>query len=113
MIDRTFIAAANHLLRDADWALERLRAHAGKRARLAIGVLTVDFLVAADGLLTAAQPQPAAHVTVSVPPALVPRWLADRDAASRQVTVEGDSDFAAAISYVAANLRWDFEEDLS
>lgn len=113
MIDQAFIAATNHLLRDADWALERLRPHAGKHARLAIGALTLDFSVAADGLLTTAQPRHAAQATVSVPPTLVPRWLADRDAASREVAVEGDAEFAAAISYVAANLRWDFEEDLS
>jgi len=113
VIEQSFIAAVNHLLRDADWALERLRPHAGKRGRIAIGVLTLDFSVAAGGLLTAAQPQLATHVTVSVSPALLPRWLADRDAASREVTVEGDAEFAAAISYVAANLRWDFEEDLS
>ena len=113
MIDQAFIAAANHLLRDADWALERLRLHAGKHALLAIGGVTLDFSVAADGLLAAPQPQHAAQVTVSVPLALVPRWLADRNAASREVAVEGDSEFAAAISYVAANLRWDFEEDLS
>jgi ubiquinone biosynthesis protein UbiJ len=112
-VDQTFIAAANHLLRDADWALDRLRPFAGKRARFAIGPLALDFSIAADGTLMSARTDAPVDVTVSMPPALVPRWLADRDAASREVQVEGDSEFAGAISFVAANLRWEFEEDLS
>lgn len=112
-IDRTFIAAANHLLGDADWARDRLRPFSGKRARFVIGPLVLDFSIAADGTLLPAAADAPVAVTVSVPPALVPRWLADRSAASREVRVEGDSEFASAISFVAASLRWDFEEDLS
>lgn len=113
MINETLIGAANHLLKDADWALDRLRPYSGKRARLEIGLLRLDFLVTAEGSLVAAGGNAAVEVTVRVPPALVPRWLAERDAASREVRIEGDSEFASAISFVAANLRWDFEEDLS
>lgn len=113
MVNEAFIAAVNRLLRNADWALDRLRPHAGKRARIAVGPLAVEFSVAPDGSLGAADMAIPVSVTVSVPPHEVGRWLGSRDAASRDFGVEGDAELASAISFVAANLRWDFEEDLS
>ncbi len=112
-MNRAFIAAANHLLRDAGWALDRLRPYAGKHARVEIGPVALDFSVSADGSLSAAQGESAPEVSVRVPPALLPRWLADRNVAAGELEIEGDAEFAAAISFVAANARWDFEEDLS
>jgi ubiquinone biosynthesis protein UbiJ len=112
-IDEAFVAAANHLLRDADWARDRMRPFAGKRARFVIGPVRLDFSIDAEGRLAPAGADKPVDVTVVMPPALVPRWLGNRNAASREVRVEGDSEFASALSFVAANLRWDFEEDLS
>jgi ubiquinone biosynthesis accessory factor UbiJ len=40
-------------------------------------------------------------------------WLIDRGRAWREARVSGDTELAAALSFVAANLRWEFEEDLS
>jgi ubiquinone biosynthesis protein UbiJ len=39
--------------------------------------------------------------------------LVDGEEAWRKAEVVGDTDFAAVISQVASNLRWDVEEDLS
>ncbi len=39
--------------------------------------------------------------------------MADGEEAWRKAEVTGDTDFAAVISQVASNLRWDVEEDLS
>ena len=50
---------------------------------------------------------------IRVSHATVLQILAEGEQAWRKANVEGDTDFASAISKVAANLRWDIEEDLS
>ncbi|HMJ50290.1 MAG TPA: hypothetical protein VK440_06980, partial [Burkholderiales bacterium] len=44
---------------------------------------------------------------------LLLRLLARDEAAYQQVGISGDSEFAGEIAYVAKNLHWDAEEDLS
>ncbi|MCW5624868.1 MAG: sterol-binding protein, partial [Burkholderiales bacterium] len=41
------------------------------------------------------------------------RFLAGDREVFRQATLEGDVAFAATLRHLAANLRWDYEEDLS
>jgi ubiquinone biosynthesis protein UbiJ len=113
MLDRNLAAAANHLLGSAEWAAARLRAHAGKQACLHIGSWTLHLRVGANGLLEPGDRNATSEVTLEIPPHLLGRWLLERDAAARSVRVTGDATFAEALSFVAANLRWDFEEDLS
>lgn len=113
MLERSFIAAANHLLAQAEWATERLRPHSGKQACLQVGPSTVRFRVAESGLLAPGDRAVGDDAKLEMPPAALARWLVDRNAASRTGAVAGDTGFAEAISFVAANLRWDFEEDLS
>ena len=38
---------------------------------------------------------------------------AGTDAALRDLRIDGDADFAQAVSMLVKNLRWDVEEDLS
>ncbi|HUF21502.1 MAG TPA: sterol-binding protein [Burkholderiales bacterium] len=113
MLSRTFAAAVNRLLRDAEWATARLVPHAGKRARIEVPPVYVAFEIAGDGFLTAVESADPPDVSVQLAPAAAVRFLQDRQAAWKEARVEGDADLASAISFVAANLRWDFEEDLS
>jgi ubiquinone biosynthesis protein UbiJ len=104
---------ANHLLAPAEWAREKLAPHAGKAARFEFPPGGVTLQVDADGLL---QPAPAGAtpaVVIRFRPDAVLRTLADREQAWRSADIEGDTAFAADISHVAANIGWDFEEDLS
>jgi ubiquinone biosynthesis protein UbiJ len=106
-------AVAHHLLEQADWARSRLSEHAGKRVRveLPLGPLSVE--IAEDGQVLQVALNEAPDLVISLSPLAAVQWFTDRQAAWRQARVEGDGELAAAISHVASNLRWDFEEDLS
>lgn len=113
MISSPFIAAVNHVLEGADWARRKLTAHAGKTAAFDVFPLRFEVEVAADGTLCAAKAEAPAAVTIRLTHLNLIEALAGRESAWRSAEVQGDTEFAAAISQVAANLRWDAEEDLS
>ena len=115
--DRMLSAAAsraiNHVLEPATWAREKLLRHAGKSARFELLAGTMTLQVAADGLVQPAPAEGEPAVVLRFRPDAVVRTLADREQAWRSAVVTGDTEFAADLSHVAANLRWDVEEDLS
>lgn len=105
-------AAVNHLLSRQPQLSAALAAHAGKSATIDAGLQRFCWQVAADGLLQAAQAEPAS-VTISIAPADLPLIMANPERAVAHVHLSGDADFARAISEVATGLRWDAEADLS
>jgi len=108
-----FVAFANHLLESASWARDKLSAHAGKTALFDVFPAKLAFAVAADGRLQPAPPEALPAVTIRLTHLTLLEVLADGEEAWRKAEVAGDTDFAAVISQVASNLRWDVEEDLS
>lgn len=113
MLAVPFSAFVNHLLAPAAWARESLAEHAGKIAVFDLFALRIAVAVDADGTLRAAPQNASPAVTISLTHATVLQILAEGEDAWRIANVEGDTGFASAISKVAANLRWDVEEDLS
>lgn len=113
MLAAGFIAFANHVLEPAPWARAKLSAHAGKTALFDVFPARLAFAVAADGRLQPAPPEAAPAVTIRLTHLTLLAVLADGEEAWRKAEVTGDADFAAVISQVASNLRWDVEEDLS
>jgi ubiquinone biosynthesis protein UbiJ len=109
MFAASFSAFVNHLLITAAWARESLAEHAGKVAVLEMFPVRIAVAVDADGRLRAAPAGAAPAVTIRLTHATALQILAEGEKAD----IEGDTGFAAAISKVAANLRWDVEEDLS
>jgi ubiquinone biosynthesis protein UbiJ len=69
--------------------------------------------VSSDGTLAAAAADTPAAVTIRLTHVNLLELMAGGANAWRSAEVEGDAEFAAAIAQVAANLRWDAEEDLS
>lgn len=113
MIERFLLSALNHLLDGAHWARTRLAPFAGRRARFDMPPLSLAFEVTAEGRLSQADDVAATDVVIRLPadtPLQLPHGL---DKAMAQATVEGNAEFATALSFVFRNLRWDFEEDLS
>jgi ubiquinone biosynthesis protein UbiJ len=106
-------AAINHLLAQEPWARGKLAAHSGKVARLDLSAWTLDLKVTGDGMLALAAAGDAPAVTIGVKPADVPLILQNRERAFSYVTVDGDADFANAVSQVSQALHWEAEEDLS
>lgn len=112
---RAAAAAVNHLLRGASWSAPRLKVHAGKTALFHVKPLSTTVLTVLDsGEVAAAAPDPAAAAaSFTLSPALAMRIAAGDSRAWDEVSVNGDADFAADIAYLAKNLRWEVEEDLS
>lgn len=106
-------AAINHLLNNEPRAKARIAAHAGKVALFDLGILNVKLKAGADGFVEAAADADAPQVTIHVKPADLPLILQHRDRAFSYVRIDGDADFANAISQVSQMAQWDAEEDLS
>ncbi|MGB8434206.1 MAG: SCP2 sterol-binding domain-containing protein, partial [Burkholderiales bacterium] len=107
------MAVINHLLAREQWARDRLAPFAGRRARFRIAPLP-DLVVEIDesGLVAAGTAEDVA-LTLTIPPAALPRILARDEAALREVGLDGDAGLASTVQFLFQNLRWDVEEDLS
>ena len=105
--------AVNHVLRSAPLAMERLRKHAGRTAAFHVGPVHFALTVQTTGEVTPAVAAASRDLEVTVSPFLLPRLAAGEDAASREIEMQGDMELAQEIAYLARNLTWDYEEDLS
>lgn len=106
-------AAINHLLAQEPWAREKLAAHAGKIACIDTGLMALRLKATADGMVEAASADGTATVTIRVKLSDLPLIVQNRERAFSYVKIEGDADFANAISQLSESLRWEAEEDLS
>lgn len=106
-------AAINHLLAAEPWAQRKLAAHAGKVACIDIELVALRLKVAADGMLEPAPAETAPNVTIRLRLADLPLMAQQRERAFSYVKVDGDADFANAISQLSQNLRWEAEDDLA
>lgn len=113
LFPRPAASAVNHVLRSAPLAMERLRRHAGRTAEFRIGPLAFALTVQTTGEVLAAVPGAARDLTVNISPFLMPRLAAGEEAAFRDMEMLGDMEFAQDVSFLARNLTWDVEEDLS
>lgn len=107
------VSAVNHVLRTAPLARERLAKHAGRTVVFRLGPLTPAFTIQTTGEVTAALRDAARDLDVRISPFLLPRLMAREEAAWREVEMSGDMELAQEISFIARNLTWDVEEDLS
>ena len=119
----------NHVLNSESMATARLKPHAGRSIRLQLqgwpsalpALPELVFLVTPAGLLewqaqdsTDPLPNVPADLTLEIEasnPALeMLRRLASQPP---RIRVSGDSAFAADVSWIADNLRWDLEDDIA
>jgi ubiquinone biosynthesis protein UbiJ len=107
------LAAINHVLQQAPWACTRLAGFAGKMFELDIAPLKLRLAISAQGLLFVPGEAQTANVQITLPAGALPQALGGMDALFRQARISGEVEFAEAIAFVARNLRWDAEEDLS
>lgn len=105
----------NHMLGAEGQAMDRLRPHAGRSLSIQAPGLALRFLVTPAGLLEACPPDPS-------PADLAVRLVADHpldilraaaEGTRPRIDVQGDGDFAAAVDWLVAHLRWDIEDDLA
>jgi ubiquinone biosynthesis protein UbiJ len=105
-------ATINHLLAQEDWARTELKLHAGKVAVIDASPVALRLRVSPDGLVQAAPAGAAANVTIRLKLSDLPLIAQNRERAFSYVQIEGDAEFANAISHLSQSLRWEAEHDL-
>lgn len=104
----------NHVLLQERQAQERLLHQKGRVVHLRWGVFAFDLVVTPAGLVDRAPalstPDLVLTVAAESPLAVVQSMLAGK---TPSVKIEGNVQLAADIGWLADNLRWDAEEDLS
>ena len=104
----------NHVLMQEKEAQDRLARKRGSVLHIRWGLFALDLLITPAGLLDKAnadaKPDLLIAVSVDSPMVLVQSIMAGKPP---PVKIEGDVQLAAELGWLAENLRWDFEEDLS
>ncbi len=117
MIDRLLNQAAvnvlNRMLGREAWAREKLAPFAGRVVRLEALPFSLQWAVAEGGTLAANDDEGAPAVTIGLALSSLPFALLDPQAATKDVRLQGDAEFAQALSFVLQNLRPEPEEELS
>ena len=103
----------NKLTDAAPLSRQRLGRFAGRTAVFHVGPLDAAFTVQTTGEVLPAVAGAAKDLEVKLSPFLLPRLAAKDEGAFRDIEMTGDADFAAEIAFLAKNLKWDVEEDLS
>jgi len=121
---RLTLTALEHLLRQQQWARDRLKAHAGAILRFGIdgpplaGLPPPEWRVAIDeqGFLREAAADAVPGASLLLRPSVDALFATLRegpDGLSRHLRIEGDVTLAATMGELAKHLRWEPEEDLS
>ncbi|QJC55269.1 hypothetical protein HC248_00547 [Polaromonas vacuolata] len=104
----------NHVLMQEKQAQERLARKKGSVIKLSWGMFDASLLITPAGLLdraaAGAKPDLSVAISVDSPATLLQSVLAGK---APPVKIDGDVQLAAELGWLAENLRWDAEEDLS
>jgi ubiquinone biosynthesis accessory factor UbiJ len=104
----------NHVLMQEKAAQDRLVRQKGRVVHVKWGLFAIDLIVTAAGLVDRAAPGAKPDLLLSLAPesplAVVQAVLAGKPP---PLKIEGDVQLAADLGWLAENLRWDAEEDLS
>ena len=105
--------AVNRLLASEPWAIETLKPYIGKSVSLLLGPFSLTLVMSSQVRFALAKSALTPDLTVTLPAAEISALAMAPERASALLKIEGDSDFAQALSLVANNLRPDLEEQLS
>ena len=116
MIDRLMnqaaVAVLNRMLGREAWAREKLAPFAGRVVRFEAPPFSLQWSVLDGGTLVPNENDaPAVNIGVAV--SSLPFALLDPQAATKDVRLQGDAEFAQALSFVLQNLRPEPEEELA
>ena len=104
----------NHVLMQEKEAQDRLARKKGNVIHIRWGLFGLDLLITPAGLLdrasSAAKPDLLVAVAADSPMVVLQSVLSSKPP---PVKIEGDVQLAAELGWLAENLRWDVEEDLS
>jgi ubiquinone biosynthesis protein UbiJ len=104
----------NHVLMQEKQAQDRLLRQKGQVIHIRWGIFAIDLIVTPAGLVDRAPPGAKPDLLLSVatesPLVIMQSVMAGKPP---PVKIEGDVQLAAEVGWLAENLRWDAEEDLS
>ena len=113
-VQQRLVLFLNHVLVQEKQAQDRLQRQKGRVVQIKMGMFVIDLIVTPAGLVDRApapsKPDLQLSVPVDSPKTIVQSVLAGKPP---PVTIEGDVQLAAELGWLAENLRWDVEEDLS
>ena len=112
LINPAAVALLNRMLEREAWAREKLAPFAGRVVRFEAAPFALQWAVKDDGTLVIAD-DGNPSVTIGLALSSLPFALLDPNAATRDVKLQGDAEFAQALSFVLQNLRPEPEEELS
>ena len=112
LLNQTAVAVLNRLLGREAWAREKLAPFAGRVVRFEAAPFSLQWTVVEGGTLAASE-DGVPSVTIGLALASLPFALIDPQAATRDIRLDGDAEFAQALSFVLQNLRPEPEEELS
>jgi ubiquinone biosynthesis accessory factor UbiJ len=117
VVDETqqkIILFLNHVLMQEQEARERLLRKKGSVVHVQWGAFALALQITPAGLLGLAEPGSRADLKVELtagsPVEVIQSVIANK---TPSVKIEGDVQLAAELGWLADNVRWDFEEDLS
>ncbi|MSP86164.1 MAG: hypothetical protein EXR38_04010 [Methylotenera sp.] len=102
-----------HLIAQNSWANGLLQPFASKSVQFNIGFISTHLVILEDGSLAIAGETNIADASITISPSLALRLIARDEAAKLQLVIEGDTHLAAELAKVLANMRWDYEDDIS
>jgi ubiquinone biosynthesis accessory factor UbiJ len=113
-LQQRLVLLLNHVLMQEPEAQARLKRHSGKVAVLQWSRFSLCLQATPAGLLNLGDPDARIDLTLAVlqesPTELARDVMAGK---TPPVKIEGDVQLAAEVGWLAENLRWDIEEDLS
>ncbi len=113
-VQQRLVLFLNHVLMQEKQAQDRLLRQKGRVVQIKMGLFVIDLVVTPAGLvdraLALSTPDLQLSVPMDSPKTLVQSVLAGKPP---PVTIDGDVQLAAELGWLAENLRWDVEEDLS
>lgn len=113
-VQQRLVLLLNHVLVQEPEAQSRLMRQKGRVVQVRWGAMTLELLITPAGLTDRADPQAKPDLLLSL--ADTPAWTLAHTLMQGErppVQIEGDVQLAAEIAWLADNLRWDLEEDLS
>lgn len=111
-LQRVVAAALNHVVAQAP-GQEALLKHTGSTAAFAVAPFEFALRVDATGTFQTAGDAAEPDLRVELTPGEAVRVMTGQASVAEVARIDGDAAFGATLRQLAANLRWDFEEDLS
>lgn len=113
-VQQRLVLFLNHVLQHEKQAQDRLLRQKGRVVRVLWGLFAIDLIVTPAGLVdraqAAAKPDLVLSLAAESPLVMLQSALSGK---APPVKIEGDVQLAADVGWLAENLRWDAEEDLS